>query len=142
MTQAYERRFRQYPGPAVEQLDDLRTCRDLGRQKLDRGLAQDFDQRRKTSGIAVSPGLYPAKIPAAAAFDHIGGNGPRRPGKADQRGLRPERGTHPAHRIEHRLQARYGVRCLEPRHCSVVGDRFEHRPLAFTKCQFAAESVG
>src|SRR5205823_432966 len=84
---ARETRFRQYPGPTVEQLYGIDTGFDLPAQKFCGRLLDYRDQRLEADRISVGPGLDVAEILARSALDHIGRNGPRRPGKPDQCGL-------------------------------------------------------
>ena len=125
--------------PAVEQLHRLRTGFDLARQIIDGDGDDPVDQRLESSGIAIRQPPRLTLILAAAAGDHIGGDSPRRSGKADQRRRRRQCGTNPTNRLVDRREP------LELRDQPVqppVGERRdEPRPFADAEAQIHAHRV-
>ncbi len=130
MTQRSKPDFGQDAGPGIEQLNHFDARRDLRREPFGRCRGQHPHQRGKALRITIGPTLDPAKIPAAPAFDHVGGDGPRCPGEADQRGLRPERRTHAPNRFEHGFEPQESTRGIQPRNAGGIGDRIEHGSFA------------
>src|SRR5215472_8400293 len=139
---APESRFGEDTRPTVEELDDLGTGLHLGPEKIDSTFDQYLDQRAETVAVAKGPALYPPKIPARPAFDHIGRDGPRRTRETDQGGCRTECCGNALNSLEDRSQPRRDSTELEPCDAGMVLDWIEHRTFPVAIAQSLPERVG
>ena len=82
------------------------------------------------------------KLAAAAALDHVAGDGPRRAGEADQGAALGQRRAHPAHRLQHRGDPRRIGGRRQRLERSLVAHRREPRPVALDVAQITSERPG
>ncbi len=82
---ALERRIRHGSGPGVEYLHRFRSGVDLSGQVADRRIDQQIDELLEGIRVTIGPAPHLVEVVAAATFDHVCCDCPRRPCKADQR---------------------------------------------------------
>jgi hypothetical protein len=143
---ALEEGVGKYPGPGVEQLDRFRARLDLAAQELDDSGREHVDQGLEPVGVAQRPLLDCGVLrrAAAASLDHVGGDGPRRAGVADQRDLRRQGAGQLPHRLVDRgqllVQARGAQEFRDVRRRADGGR--QHRPVAGPVLQRLAQRGG
>ena len=74
--------------PAVEQLHRIDPGLDLARQIIDRDRLDPVDDRGEFAGVEIGQAARLGLLAAALAGDHVGGDRPRAPGKAQEGRLR------------------------------------------------------
>ncbi|KPW18756.1 Uncharacterized protein ALO90_05439 [Pseudomonas amygdali pv. aesculi] len=137
------RRRRQATAPAVEDLHGLGTGQNLTVQIRRYRLRQLVEQQVHGLRVVVEHGLGFAEVLRGAAFDHIGRQGPRAAGKADQRHTAVEFATDGADRVHHIAQV---LLCIRDGQCFDISQRadgfLEARAFAGLEVQAQTHRVG
>ena len=132
----------QRSGPAVENLDHLGTGVDLCRQVFDGRECDPFQQRFEQRHVLGLQRMGRSLILGAFSGNHIGGHGPRRAGKSDQRGLARQCFGQQAHGLVDRRQRFVDVR-NRPQlvEIGLRGHRAQPRAFAGDKPQVRAQRL-
>jgi hypothetical protein len=122
----------QHAAPGVEDHERLRPGRGLRvqvRHRRPREFFQEAVQRRR---IGRHQALRPREVPAAAALDHVGRDGPRRARESDQRHAPAQLAADQRDRVEHEAELPPDVRHRQRVHVRGAPHRaLDARALAF-----------
>ena len=99
---------------------------------------------RRWNGCRVAIGEEPRRrlLLAAAAFDHVGRDRPRRPAEADQRQALGKLGHHALDGLVDRRQGLGGARSVQPGNGSAVSDWLELRTFTFDELDLLPKRIG
>ena len=113
----------------------------LAEQIGDRGFHQEIDEALEGGGIAIGPEPRFGLILAAAALDHVGGHGPRRPAKADHRDAVRQLRHHAGQSLIDRGKLLFSRRPIEPGQVLAVPQRLEFWPFALDERNLLSERI-
>ena len=132
----------QYTAPGIENLYRLRAVFDLGVEIVGNGLGGDVENTVQELGAGVHHGFKGAPFFAAAAFDHIAGQGEGAAGKADQRHAAVERTADGGDGVKHIAQLVHIGHRQRGDVGFVLQRFFKFGAFAFGKIQPQAHGVG
>ena len=126
--------------PAIEQLQHFGARIPLRDQVRSGCFHQNIHQPGKKRSVTPGQLADGFVIGAALTLDHISGDGPGRPRKPDQRGVRGQGGAHILDGLHHRRQHLRPIH--QPAQRAFIRHRLQPRAFAFGKPDFLTQRMG
>ena len=129
--------------PRIENLDRLRAGVHLRAAVVDYDIGDFFDKHAKEVGTGEAPFFGVLESFRAAALDHVGGEGPWRPGEADERHPVGKVTADFADRLHHEAEVLVRLHGPEGLQRGFVAERRgKLRPLALAEVEFHSHGLG